>query len=126
MPSHLYRRSFPSVGPSVRRSVGPALFSKVKSTHTRRILCRVSGLVSFTFFTQILRYAFAAEILVVLTLIEFIEYFSVTAFGDQIEVFGQWSLVIVARLPGSHTTLPAAPFYFRRGFSAGYAPSQSL
>ena len=34
-----------SVRPSVRRSVGPALFSKVKSTHTRRILCRVSGLV---------------------------------------------------------------------------------
>ena len=30
---------------SVRRSVGPALFSKVKNTHTRRILCRVSGLV---------------------------------------------------------------------------------
>ena len=41
------RRSVrPSVRPSVRRSVGPALFSKVKSTHTRRILCRVSGLVS--------------------------------------------------------------------------------
>ena len=36
--------------PSLRRSVGPyvrpVLFSKVKSTHTRRILCRVSGLVS--------------------------------------------------------------------------------
>ena len=32
----------PSVGPSVR----PVLFSKVKSRHTtRRILCRVSGLV---------------------------------------------------------------------------------
>ena len=34
---------------SVRRSVGPSvcpvLFLKVKSTHTRRILCRVSGLV---------------------------------------------------------------------------------
>ena len=30
--------------PSVRRSVGPALYSKVKSTHTRRILCRVSAL----------------------------------------------------------------------------------
>ena len=41
-PSHLYMRSCPSVGPSV----GPALFSKVKSTHTRRILCRVSGFVS--------------------------------------------------------------------------------
>ena len=37
------RRSVrPSVGPSVR----PVLFSKVKRTHTRRILCRVSGLVS--------------------------------------------------------------------------------
>ena len=34
-----------SVRPSVRPSVVPALFSKVKSTHTRRILCRVSGLV---------------------------------------------------------------------------------
>ena len=60
-PSHLYKRSCPSVGPSVRpsvrRSVGPSvrrsvrpsvrpvLFSKVKSTHTRRILCRVSDLV---------------------------------------------------------------------------------
>ena len=46
-PSHLYMRSCPSVGPSVgpsvRRSV--PLFLKVKSTHTRRILCRVSGLV---------------------------------------------------------------------------------
>ena len=31
----------PSVGPYVR----PVLFSKVKSTHTRRILCRVSGIV---------------------------------------------------------------------------------
>ena len=44
-PSHLYKRSFPSVRRSVRRSVGPELFLKVKSTHTRRILCRVSGLV---------------------------------------------------------------------------------
>ena len=44
-PSHLYVRSCPSVGPSVRRSVGPVLFSKLKSTHTRRIFCRVSGLV---------------------------------------------------------------------------------
>ena len=38
-----------SVRPSVRRSVGPSvrpvLFSKVISMHTRRILCRVSGLV---------------------------------------------------------------------------------
>ena len=38
-------RSCPSVGPSVRRSVGPVLFSRLKSTHSRRILCRVSGLV---------------------------------------------------------------------------------
>ena len=48
-PSHLYMRSCPSVrrsvGPSVRRSVCLVLFSKMKSTHTRRILCRVSGLV---------------------------------------------------------------------------------
>ena len=48
-PSHLYKRVCPSVGPSVRRSVRrmvrPQLFSKVKRTHTRRILCRVSGLV---------------------------------------------------------------------------------
>ena len=42
-PSHLYKRSCPSVGPSV----DPALFSKVKSTHIRRILCRVSGLDLF-------------------------------------------------------------------------------
>ena len=35
----------PSVRPSVRRSVCPVLFSKVKTTHARRILCRVSGLV---------------------------------------------------------------------------------
>ena len=34
-----------SIRPSSRSSVGPALFSKVKSTHTRRISCRVSGLV---------------------------------------------------------------------------------
>ena len=34
-----------SVGPSVCLSGGPVLFSKVKITHTRRILCRVSGLV---------------------------------------------------------------------------------
>ena len=33
------------VGPSVRLSVGPVLFSKVKRTHSRRILRRVSGLV---------------------------------------------------------------------------------
>ena len=47
-PSHLYMRSCPSVRRSVRPSVGPALFSKVKSTHTRRILCRVFGLVMWT------------------------------------------------------------------------------
>ena len=41
-PPYLYKRVCPSVCPSVR----PVLFSKVKSTHTRRILCRVSGLVS--------------------------------------------------------------------------------
>ena len=39
----------PSIGPSVhwsiRPSVCPVLFSKVKRTHTWRILCRVSGLV---------------------------------------------------------------------------------
>ena len=35
----------PSVGPSVGPSACPVLFSKVKRTHTRRILCRVSGLV---------------------------------------------------------------------------------
>ena len=48
-PSHLYKRSCPSVRrsvrPSVRRSVRPVLFSKMKNTYTRRILCRVSGLV---------------------------------------------------------------------------------
>ena len=37
----------PSVRRSVRRSVGPALFSKVKSTHTRCILYRVSGFVNY-------------------------------------------------------------------------------
>ena len=52
--SPLYKRSCPSVrqpsvGPSVCRSVRPVLFSKVKSTHTRRILCRVSGLVTFLY-----------------------------------------------------------------------------
>ena len=50
-PSHLCKRSCPSVnrsvGPSVRRSVCPVLFSKEISTHTRRILRRVPGLVSF-------------------------------------------------------------------------------
>ena len=35
-----------SVRPSVHRSVRPMLFSKIKRTRTRRILCRVSGLVS--------------------------------------------------------------------------------
>ena len=35
------------VRPSARRSVCPVLFSKVKSTHTRLILYRVSGLVVF-------------------------------------------------------------------------------
>ena len=40
-PSHLYKRSCPSLC----RSVCPVLFSKVKRTYTRRILCRVSGLV---------------------------------------------------------------------------------
>ena len=45
-PSLLYKKSCPSVGPSVGPSVRPVLFSKVKSTHTGRILCRVSGLVS--------------------------------------------------------------------------------
>ena len=33
------------VCPFVRRSLCPVSFSKVKNTHTRRILCRVSGLV---------------------------------------------------------------------------------
>ena len=36
------------VRPSVRPSVCPVLFLKVKSTHTGRILCRVSGLVLST------------------------------------------------------------------------------
>ena len=43
--THLYKRSCPSVRPSVGPYIRPVLFSKVKSTHTRRILCRVSGLV---------------------------------------------------------------------------------
>ena len=45
-PSHFYKRSCPSVRWSVGPSVGPVLFSKMKKTHTRRILCRVSGLVT--------------------------------------------------------------------------------
>ena len=48
-PSHLYMRLCPSVRRSVRRSVCPVLFSRVKRTHTRRILCRVSGLVKKRF-----------------------------------------------------------------------------
>ena len=52
-PSHLYKRAWPSVRrsvrpsvhPSVRRSIRPQLFSKKKSTPSRRIFCRVSGLV---------------------------------------------------------------------------------
>ena len=52
-PSHLYKKSCPSVRPLVRSSVRPyvrpsvcpVLFSKAKSTQTWRILCRVSGLV---------------------------------------------------------------------------------
>ena len=40
-PSHLYKR----LCLSVRPCVCTVLFLKVKSTHTRRILCRVSGLV---------------------------------------------------------------------------------
>ena len=45
-----------SVRPSVRPSVCPVLFSKVKRTHTRRILCRVSGLVrqGWRFFSLVL------------------------------------------------------------------------
>ena len=41
------------VRPQIRRSLRPVLFLKVRSTHTRRILCRVSGLVpslSISFF----------------------------------------------------------------------------
>ena len=41
-PSHLYKR----VCPSVRRSVGPSV-PRYFQTRTRRILCRVSGLVLF-------------------------------------------------------------------------------
>ena len=37
----------PSVRRSVRRSVRPVLFFQVKSTHARRILCRVSGLAFY-------------------------------------------------------------------------------
>ena len=48
----------PSVGPSVRQSVHPALFSKVKSTRTRRILYRVSGLV-LTFLVCLLSFQLA-------------------------------------------------------------------
>ena len=40
------RRRF-SIRGRVRPSVRPVLFSKVISTHTRRILCRLSGLVFF-------------------------------------------------------------------------------
>ena len=47
-PSHLYKRSCPSVRWSVGPSVCSVLFSKVKNTHTRRIFCRVSGLVTFS------------------------------------------------------------------------------
>ena len=43
-PSHLYKRVCPYVRPSVRRSVGPSV-PRYFQTRTRRILCRVSGLV---------------------------------------------------------------------------------
>ena len=62
-PSHLYKRSCPSVRRSVGPSVGPVLFSKVKITHTRRILCRVSGLViSFVAISPSTLYIFVAAI----------------------------------------------------------------
>ena len=49
-PSHLYKRLCPSVRRSVRPSVRMSrVFSKVKRTHSRRILCRVSGLVRCSF-----------------------------------------------------------------------------
>ena len=44
--THLYKRSCPSVRPSVRRSVRPSVPCYFQ-TCTRRILFRVSGLVSF-------------------------------------------------------------------------------
>ena len=47
-PSHLFKRMCPSVRPSARRSVGPSVRPSVPchfQTRTRRILCRVSGLV---------------------------------------------------------------------------------
>ena len=47
-PSHLYKRVCPSVLPSVRPSVRPSVPSYFQ-TRTRRILCRVSGLVLLTF-----------------------------------------------------------------------------
>ena len=47
-PSHLYKRVCPSVRPSVRRSVSRSVRRSIPryfQTRTRRILCRVSGLV---------------------------------------------------------------------------------
>ena len=45
-PSHLYMRVCPSVRPSVGPSVGPSV-PRYFQTRTRRILCRVSGLVFY-------------------------------------------------------------------------------
>ena len=56
-PSHLYKRSCPSVRPSVRRSVRPALFSKVKGKDTRRIFLFLCPMLSpsFSFLSFTLR-----------------------------------------------------------------------
>ena len=74
-PSHLYMRSCPSVGPSVR----PVLFSKVKSTHTRRILCRVSGLV-------LSRHGFCLD--------------SMTTHGEMNNYLGPWTMIHGERVFG--------------------------
>ena len=50
-PSHLYKRSCPSVRRSVRRSVGPSV-PRYFQTRTRRILCRVSAIRPCFSFTQ--------------------------------------------------------------------------
>ena len=63
-----------SVRPSVGPSVCPVLFSKVRNTHTRRILCRVSGLVP-SFVVLVLIHLVLLFVLILLVLVHFLFLF---------------------------------------------------